>query len=269
MKKSLLNSLVILLLSLFYVSQLYAQSDSASCNEYVNVINPKFNNLTATSSNSGFPLFLEHFSNKNNTTNSNLGDVSSWTTVLGGTAWLEVKDNKANGGNIYPAGSYAGFVINETDLISIGGSITITTFSGTTLQESKTNANVLGTLLDNGRRSVGFVTKKPFDRIRITINAGLTFIRTVNIYFAQVVKPCATAPLSCNVPTPLKQANNSQGKPGHGVIVEMSRSGLEGGAIGTFANVERVTDNDSTNFMTMSINIGVLASASISVRDLD
>lgn len=244
---------------LYAVVPLVAQSSTAPCNEYSPLITDTYSTLTVNSSQL---LSVDHFSNKNNLIDTDLDNSSSWTAVVGGSAWIEVKDNNAIGADVYPVGSYAGFVLTEIDILSLGGGLTITTFLGSTEQEVKSTGDVLGTLLSGEKRRVGFVTTKSFDRVRLTVNAGLTLVFTTNVHYAEIFKPCATAALDCNMATPLVQ-------PTHGAVIEDSRSGFEGIAVGAFLNPENVVNADLDDYATLSLNVGVLASASVSVRDLE
>lgn len=239
----------------------------APCNEYSPLISSVYSNLSVKSD-TGI-LGGDKFSNKGRVIDNNLNNTSSYTTILGGSAWIEVKDNTATGGNVYPAGSYAGFIINDVDLVSIGGSLKVETYLGSTKQETYTDANLISTILGSGKRRLGFATTKNFDRVRFVVNAGLTVVTTVSVYYAEIVKPCPPLELECNQPTPLVQADNVNNKPGHAVIVEPSRTGLSGINIGTLTNTSHVIETNTDSFATMSINVGILGSASISIRDLD
>lgn len=236
----------------------------APCNEYSKWINADYSNLTV-SRKGGIPKF----DNTERIIDNNLDNYSRLGAILYANSWIEVKDNNATGVNAYIAGTYAGFVINDIDLLSIGGSLKIETYLGNNKQETYSDDNLIKSFLDSGKKRFGFVTSKSFDRVRLVVKTGLTIAINVDVYYVQILKPCTSSSLECNTATALVQADRANNKPGHAVIVETSRSGLEGGAIGSFQNAERVVDQNTDSYMTMSINIGVLASASISVRDLD
>ncbi|MFA7470246.1 MAG: cadherin-like domain-containing protein, partial [Weeksellaceae bacterium] len=243
-------------------------SDEAPCNEASNLTTDVYSNLVVTSSKSG--LFqTDDFQSKNNLIDPDPDKGTSWSAAILGSAWIEVKDNNAVGDKVYPAGSYAGFIINNLNLLSLGATIKVETFLGNTSQESVSNGEFVSTFLESGRKRIGFVTTKPFDRIRLTSNAGISLTYTLTVYYAQILKPCTSPEPDCNLPTALVQANSGTSTPGHGVIVETARSGLGGVTVGTFQNAQNVVDSDPDNFMTMSVNVGIVGSASISVRDLD
>lgn len=254
-------------LLLFFLNiQISAQSNNALCNEYSKWLKSTYSQLTTAV---GSNILSANFSNPGNLIDDNLNNAASWTAVIGGSAWIEVKDNGATGTNVYSAGSYVSFIINELDILSLGGSVTVETFLGNVSQESITNSSLLSTFLDGGKKRLGFVTTQPFDRVRLTVNSGLTLVFTINVYYVEILKPCAVAALECNESTALIQASQANNAAGHGVVIENSRSGLSGLGVGIYSNAERVVDADPNNFMTMSVNVGANASASISVRDLD
>jgi hypothetical protein len=226
---------------------------STACNSYTALNSTYFSNLTVTSSKS---LLLDNFSNKGNLINISLTDNSSWGYILGGSAWIEVKDNDATGANVFPANSYTGFVIND---LNVGAnSVKITTFLGSTQQEEISNTKIIDLGLNNYK--IGIITTKSFDRVRLTYSA-IGFAGTLNVYYAEVLKPCAGSIPTCNETTALIQPN-------HPAIIETLRTGLEGGAAGLVSNIENVVNSNTNDSATLSVNIGVLGSASISVRDI-
>lgn len=156
---------------------LYASSGDAPCNEYSNWINSSYNNkLTATSS----KVFgIETFSNKNRLINDSLTDYASWTGTALADVWIEVKDTDASGSNVYPAGSYAGFFINDLNIVGLGATVSVITYLGNTQQESYSDGSIISTFLDNGRRRIGFVTSKDFDRVRLRVQTGVSAIFTL------------------------------------------------------------------------------------------
>src|SRR5690625_194054 len=92
---------------LFIGIQVNAQSSAAPCNMYSPLISDTYSNLEVVSSTIGVLFPTDEFSNKENLISSDLDSYASWTTVLLGSAWIEVKDNSAVGTEAYPAGTYA------------------------------------------------------------------------------------------------------------------------------------------------------------------
>lgn len=239
-----------------------AQSSNASCNTNEPLTSGNgFTSLSVNSSQNCIPLLgcSDNFSNKANLINTNTGDASGWSAVLLGSAWVEIKDNNATGANLYPAGTYAGFVISDLDLVSLGASVTISTYSGSTLKETQVFNSLLGTILDGtGKRHIGFLTTQSFDRIRLTTNAGLTLIYTLNAYYAEVNKPCAGPTPACNALTALVQ---------NAYPAFVSASGTTGVTLGTVSNPENVVDYSTTNSAGITLAAGIFSTGYIAVKD--
>ncbi|RYF22472.1 MAG: hypothetical protein EOO42_08765 [Flavobacteriales bacterium] len=231
-----------------------AQVANAPCNSY----SPLVSTTYSMSAESSQFLFNDQWEHKNNLIDGTVDNPATWGAVLLGSAFIDAKNVSTTD---FPAGSYAGFVVSDLDLVSLGASMTVTTYNGNTLQESKTFDQLVGTILDGGKRKIGFVTAKSFDRIRLTVNAGLTLVFTAQAYYAEVVKPCAGAPLACNTTTPLAQPN-------FGAVVEQCRTGLDGLALGFIDQPNNVTTASTTDYATLSLNASVLGTAKLSVRDL-
>lgn len=235
-------------------------NSSTPCNDYTPLAPSLYTNLSVSNS-TGF-LGGDDWNNKGRLIDSDITNSASWSAILLGSSWIEARDLNASGANAFPAGYYAGMVINDLDLVSLGASVRITTYLDNTEQESQTFSSLLSTLLDNGgRRRVGFITTKSFNRIRLTVNAGITVVFTINAFYAEVFKPCPGPEPVCNVTTALNRTT-------YAAVIEPSRTGLSGISIGTLANPDRVVNSDPNDFATISLNVGVLASGSISVRNL-
>lgn len=97
----------------------FISKTGAPYNEYSPLMNATYSNLTGTASRL---LGFERFGNTSRVIDNNLNKTFSYTSILLGSSWIDVKDNSATGSNVYPAGSYAGFILNDVDLLSIGGS---------------------------------------------------------------------------------------------------------------------------------------------------
>lgn len=127
------------------------------------------------------------------------GDTTNYATYsfplvsVGGSAQVTVRNNATTvNTDTIPRYSFAGFTIERVDgLLNLGllNNIVITTFNGTTQQESRTAGGLLGLSLINGRNglaTVGFKTALPYNRIRITINTpvGINLGGSIRIYYA-------------------------------------------------------------------------------------
>lgn len=169
-----------------------AQYSSASCNTFAPLTKAAFSDVTAKSSQAGFILVSDQFSNAGNLTDNSLTNSSSFSFLALGTGWIEVKDNKAVGGEVYPAGTFAGFVVSDNALLTALGSVTITTFLGTTQQEQASVSSLVSTsLLSSQQSRVGFTTTKSFDRIRFTYSALL--LGSINVFYAVVGRVCRSS----------------------------------------------------------------------------
>ena len=254
-----LKSGFIFVFLIFFFGLSQAQLSNAPCNDYSSWVSTTY---TMDVANQTF-LGVDNWSNKGNLIDADENNAASWTAVLGGSTWIEARNTTATGGEIFPAGSYAGFVVNDVDLLTLGASMRVTTYSGTTLQEEVTFSNLLNTLLDDGgtRRRIGFVTTLPYNRIRLTVNAGITLVFTANAYYAEVLVPCGGPGLVCNHFTPWNRND-------YGAIIIPARTGLSGVSVGSMENVNAVTNSFSHDSAIINLNVGVLASASISVRNL-
>lgn len=245
--------------------QLYAQSSATPCNTYSPLISDTYSNLTVNSSTVGNFGITEHFVSKERIIDSDLENSSNWMTLLAGQAWIEVKDNNAVGENAFPAGSYAGFVISEIDLVSLGGWIRVTTYLGNQEQENKQFSSVIG-LLGSTKSEVGFVTTKAFDRVRLTVDVGITVGNTTRVYYAQVFKPCPSEDLLCNETTLLLQGDGV--KTGHSVTLEPERTGFSGIAVGELIDPMNVVDSDEDTYALLVMPIGLFATGGVSVKNI-
>src|SRR5690606_3675652 len=144
----------------------YGQQSNLISNEYTPLHTGLLSGLTVASSETCVSfLCTDDFTNKGNIINTNHSDNASWNSVLGGTVWIEVHDPNASGAEVYPAGSYAGFVIGNDGLLDILGNTTITTYLGGTEQENVSGNSLLSLGLLTTTARVGFISSMPFDRI--------------------------------------------------------------------------------------------------------
>ncbi|MCB0647883.1 MAG: hypothetical protein KDC49_14540, partial [Saprospiraceae bacterium] len=236
----------------------FGQVSSAPCNVYSPWINPSY---TMTVANETF-LGGDLWSNKEDLVDNTTTNFASYTVGvgLGINTWIEARNSQTTG-HEFPGGTYAGFVINDLNLLSLGSTVTITTYSGSTLVESRTFSSLLGTPLNGELRKVGFITTQAYNRIRLTYAAAVGVAITVRAYYAEVVKGCSLTALSCNTNTPLVQSN-------FGAVINPANSGFSGVAVGSISDATNVVNSNTNDFASMSINVGLLASASLSVRDL-
>lgn len=148
--KSILKLTSILILIFTLALTTHAQVSNAPCNTFSPLVSANYSNLTVTSS----QFFGDQFSPKANLIDANLTNNASWNFLLAiGSAFVEVKDNNATGANVYPAGTYAGFVVDNNTLLGLFGNVTVSTYLGNTLQESVSGGSLIsiGLLSSTGR----------------------------------------------------------------------------------------------------------------------
>ncbi|WP_025764704.1 Ig-like domain-containing protein [Dyadobacter tibetensis] len=232
---------------------LQAQSSNAPANTFSPLITNTYSNLTVTSST---VLGSDEFSNKNRLIDANLENASTWGYAIASSAWISVKDNNATGSNVYPAGSYAGFVLSNDD-IAVFGNSSIKTYLNGTLQEDKDAASLISLgLLGGGAAKLGFFTSKPFNEIRY--DASAVGIGTKTVYYAEVKRFAKGPGLNCNEPTALTS-------PAHPLKVETSLSTTC--LVCSFTNTNAVIDNDANTAATLSTTAAVAGSASLTVTN--
>ncbi|GAB3026637.1 hypothetical protein GCM10027051_34310 [Niabella terrae] len=257
------KTLVVFLLSLTSLlasTPLWAQSGAAPSNTYQPLIAPApFSSLTVTSS----QAVGDEFANKNFLIDADLNNGATWNYLIAGSAWIEVRDNGATGANVYPTGSYAGFVIGTSALLDLAGSISVETYLGGALQETynASNGALSVSLLGNDRGKIGLVTTMPFDAIRINFSAVGAGSRTV--YYAEVLVPTAGPVPDCNTLTPLVQT-------AYPAIVNSGTTGVAEVNVGLlsdiFADLDNIVDANTSNAGTITLPaLNVLTTAYVSV----
>lgn len=258
-----------LLLLLFFSTQVSAQISNAACNTITPVTSTTFSSLSVTSSTHpegiGFPPpQVNDFTSTGNLTDNDptFSTAATFTYFIAGTAWLEVKDNSATGGNVYPAGSFAGFIVDDASFLAVGTTTTITTYLGNTVVDSKSTSNLISTAILSGKSKVGFYSPGNFDRIRIDYAGVSVGTGTFNVYAPVIERFCNTSPtLACNTPTSLTA-------PGHSVFINPDRTGISGGVcvLCGVVNPDNVIDGNPTP-ATITVAVGVAATGSISVKN--
>lgn len=271
LKGKALICLMCVLAGLFLVHYASAQQSKLVNNTLTPLVNTTtgFNSLIVTSSTHtviGIPPTADDFANKERIINEETNDVSSWSPIAFATAWVEVKDNEATGGQVYPAGSYAGFVIGNSGLATVGLTATITTYLGNS-NDPVDSYDVpapqlkLLNLLGGSKATVGFNSGGAFDRIRITFGVGLNLFGNISVYHAVVKKYSAGPELACNT-------NTSASNPAFPTSVNMANSGVTTGlSVGDIEGYENVVSPAPDDYATVIMAVSVGGSASISVKD--
>ena len=198
-------------------------------------------------------------------------NLSNWADIIvaagvSSTGSIAVKDQLAD----YPAGSFAGFHIENPSLVNanILSGITISTYLNGVLQESHTNLGALitigsGLLVGTGEQYVGFITTLSFDEIKISLNniIGTFDIGTTRVYGAIVERFCETL-IECDTTYYL---NN----PEFPVYIDAFLTGVDGIACVAceVEDEQNVITADTSDYATITVIANVIGSASIAVAD--
>src|SRR5690606_8884704 len=181
-----------------------------------------------------------------------------------GSGSLSVKDELTT----YDGGTFAGFDIESTSLLSVGllDAITITTFLDGALQDTANGSSggilALNTsILNSGneRSQIGCITSKPFDEVQIT---GTSLLGSMNVYGLSLKEfcPADTSVLTCNTPVMATE-------PDFPLLINGINTGVTGVGLGSVTNSTAVIDADDSNFATIDLALGVLGTASLSVQN--
>ncbi|MFD2785032.1 T9SS type A sorting domain-containing protein [Hymenobacter rubripertinctus] len=153
-----------------------------------------------------------------------------------------------------PAGYEAGFVVGNGGLldVSILDGLRITTYLGTTVQDSSNNVNLLNLkLLPGGQYAVHFPTSKPYDRVEIRRTSLLSALDNLRIYYGFGLEPRVFRD-----ETPrLSQFGNAASK--YQVSIKKSNPLLALCLLCSVNNPERTADNSLTNFATVQTPLTV------------
>ena len=272
----LLACLVLCVFLLGSVRVIAQQSVLVDCNKYVPLVTAptttsatpsNFASLSVTSS-THVNLALQtvdDFSSKNSLIDADLTNYSEWgfTAAVNASAFIETKDLLATGSNIYPAGTYAGFLF-ESNATTIGSAV-ITTYNSTTLADTYT-VNYADLNLGGGLEKVGFVTTKPFDRVRITFSGVTGVTQHIRVYYSVFKKYCLNnTDLACNANTTLNESV-------YPIALNPTNTGIDFGPLGVCAgcavtNPEYAIDGDPSTAATIASLISVSATASIGVKN--
>src|SRR5690606_20642106 len=100
----------------------------------------------------------------------------------------------------------------------------------------------------------------PFDEVQITATSILPV--SMNVYGLSLKEFCPANPdvLVCNTPVMATE-------PDFPLLVNGVNTGVSGVGVGAVTNTNAVIDADDSNFATIDMAVGILASASLSVLD--
>jgi hypothetical protein len=243
------------------------QISNSPSNTYSPWINGTYNNLTASVTKtvaSVLPLCVGGITNVYNLTDESTNNFATVSiTGLGCSGTISVKDNDE--ADIYPAGTWAGFRIGSSGLLSvnIASEVTITTYLNGTLQDTYNGVTSLvglnsNLLLPDGTTNLGFITTKPFNEIRITYSALVGLLFTGTVYHAVIMKFNPGPSINCGLSNPWRQP---------AYPVQVTNSGFTGVTLGTILNPQNIIDPNINNFATITLPLGIAATGYISVKD--
>lgn len=228
-----------------------------------------------------FPVYIENTNtgftgavgvNNNIVNPGNIIDASPATfgqiTITAGliaSGSVAVKDEITD----YPAGSYAGYDIENPTLLGAGlvSGVTITTYlNGVQRETIAGNGLLIGAptslLTGVNRQVVGFVTSLSFDEVKLTVNQNGANLGTTNVYGAIFATYCAGT-IGCNSTYWLTN-------PGYPAVIDAERTGVTGAACVACAvnSPGNVITGDTSDFAEIITTAGVIASGSIAVKDV-
>jgi hypothetical protein len=224
-----------------------------------------------------FPVTIDYFNtgssgigigsvnNAQNAISANTNDYASLITVANvlDSLSITIEEHITD----YPAGTFAGFDIENTTIAGLGllENIVITTYLNGVEQEQLSDDDLLlgAPLLNStGRHTVGFVTSTAVDKVKFTlaqpINVNLGITRVYSAVFREF---CEGPPLPCNEQIPLSSTE-------YPIYINTGNTGFTGAVcLGcTLEDVEAVIDGDPMTFAEIDITAGVATVGSISVR---
>lgn len=225
-----------------------------TCNNQVTWTTNNYNGLTANSSTT---LFVDDFSNKNRLTDTNLTNSASWSPLVLGSAWIEVKNNTPQ-----PAGVYVGVVLSDFSLLDLSSTYTLETYMGNNKTSDNIQISFPVNIATSTNRNIGLISTQPFDRIRLSIGALGVVSYDVNYFYT--ITPCPTPTgLDCNKSTAI-----TQDKFPAVINYKNGNTGLSGLSVGSINDLENIVNKKTDDFGTISLGIAVNASAKVAVKDL-
>lgn len=221
----------------------------------------------------GGGLSISYVNNAEAAVSSSTTDYAELVNVLGiaGSASIAVKDQVTD----YPAGTFAGFEIQNVTLLSatVFPNITIETYltgSNTVVDTYNYSGSAIGATLfgNSGKSILGLVASGAFDEVRISVNMpGGASLSTTRVYGAILTKFCAQA-FECNTLTPRVNAT-LPGNTGAPVYIKSARTGFTGAACVncSITNTQAVIDNDASNSTIINMVGSVVSTGNLSVAN--
>ncbi|MBD0825409.1 DUF7507 domain-containing protein [Aestuariibaculum marinum] len=233
------------------------------CNteDSVAITSAGFTDLTVTESGTGLGV-----TNLDNIIDPDLTNYATISTTLGVGVTNSILVTDTTSGEFFEAGSYAGFLIEDSSLLQaeLLNSITITTYLEGNEQETQTNTSLLALdspILTGDEISVGFYTTENYDAVEITMSSVADLLVSTRIYYAVTNAFCAGPDLACNTATRLT-------KPNFPVRTVEEHTGVGGlVTLGSVNNINRAIDSNPNNYASIDLLAGVAGTASIAFKD--
>lgn len=237
-------------------------SGNIPCNQLIPLNNTYFSGLAGHRSKTG--LINLEFGTLANLTDADLtNSISNNITGIGASATYSVKHPT----DTYPAGTYAGFKVSSSGLLSVslGFTLSVEVYNDSVLVHSEnvvTSSVGLNTALvdGDGNAVVGFLSPGNFDEIRVKFTSLLGVLATSRAYYAVIGNYCAGPSLQANVLTP---TNNNL----FPMVVSNERTGLL--CVGcSVSNLENMVSQSTTDFATLTLGASIGASSTVAVKDV-
>ncbi|MGM8362413.1 beta strand repeat-containing protein, partial [Flavobacterium sp. ARAG 55.4] len=244
----------------------YCAGPALDCNTVTKMSLPTFP-VAISQANTGMSgISVGSVSNVENAISSNDADYATIDLTVGllASGSIAVKDQLTD----YPAGTYAGFEIENTGLLNIAalGNVVVSTYLNGAVQEQFSGSDLVanvGLLPSAGRFKLGFVSTQAFDEVKLSLNqtVGLN-LGTTRVYGAVFQTFCAGPALDCNTKTALTS-------PTFPVYVNNVNSGINGVlcALCEVVNQDNLVDADPNNYAEVNLAVGLGTTGSLSVKE--
>ncbi|MEN9908689.1 MAG: hypothetical protein RLZZ540_1838, partial [Bacteroidota bacterium] len=248
------------------VKQYYA-GPALECNTVTKLSFPTYP-VTIDQANTGFSgvLSVGSITNEENAISADNNDYATINFTLSAlaNASIAIKDQVTD----YPAGTYAGFEVENTGVLSLAalGNVVVSTYLNGVFKEQFSGTNLVANvslIASGGRFKLGFVSTQDFDEVKLYVNQTVgVSLGTTRVYGALFEKFCAGPALPCNVQTAVTA-------PTYPVYVNNVNSGINGlvCALCTVVNQDNLIDANLTNYAEVNLSVGVGTTGSLSVKD--
>ncbi|MBO9611370.1 MAG: cadherin-like domain-containing protein [Dyadobacter sp.] len=204
-----------------------------------------------------------------NTTNLVNSDATDYAEIdlvasIASTGSVSIKNTKT----IYPAGTFAGFEIEDQRTLGVAFAAghTVTTYLNGVQQETVSDGGALGSaglFTSSGHAITGFKTKLAFDEIQFSVSMlGAVQVAPIRVYGAVTERFCEGPALACNTNTKLV-------KPNYPVFVDTRNTGIDATACVQCNIVAsgNAIDADPDNYTELVVPANIGTTAAYGVTD--